>query len=186
MVDDQGVRPESRRDDGGGRVTGRVLVACVGNLLRADDGVGPRVATILMAEHLPDETVVRDYGIGGIHLVQSLMEEKFAGLVVVDCADQGRPPGTVMELQPEVLDVADLPHLERYDYLADMHYTDPRRALALARALGVLPDAFTVVGVQPLDAESLRRELSPQVERAAEVAARLVLQIVGRWREKTA
>ncbi|MFP5332610.1 MAG: hydrogenase maturation protease [Acidimicrobiia bacterium] len=160
----------------------RVLVACVGNLLRADDGIGPRVATMLDGRTLPEGTVVRDYGIGGIHLVQTLMEESFAGLVVVDCADQGRPPGTVMELQPEVLDVGELPHVERYDYLADMHYTDPRRALALARALGVLPPAFTVVGVQPLDAESLRRELSPAVEQAAEVAAGLVLEIVDRWR----
>jgi len=182
VVDDQGLRPQNRRDDRGRRVTDRVLVACVGNLLRADDGVGPRVAALLTAGHLPDDTVVRDYGIGGIHLVQSLMEEEFAGLIVVDCADQGRAPGTVMELQPEVLDVAELPHIERYDYLADMHYTDPRRALALARALGVLPAAFTVVGVQPLDADSLRRELSPTVERAAAVAANLVLQIVDRLR----
>lgn len=180
MVDDQGLCATNRGD--GRTVTRRILVACVGNLLRSDDGVGPRVAELLEAGDLPSDMVVHDYGIGGIHLVQTLMEEEFAALVVVDCADQGRPPGTVMELEPEVLDVAELPQIERYDYLADMHYTDPRRALALARALGVLPASFTIVGVQPLDAESLHRGLSPTVERAAQVAARHVIDVVARLR----
>ncbi len=163
----------------------RVLVACVGNTLRTDDGVGPRIAELLSAGDLPDGVEVADFGIGGVHLVQTLLDRTFDALVVVDCADRGRPPGTVMEIEPEVLDVTTLPHTERYDYLADMHYTKPERALALAKGLGVLPDRTLLVGVQPEDAETLGRELTPVVERAAKVTARHVLEVVAALRAGT-
>ncbi len=155
----------------------RVLVACVGNALRTDDGVGPRIAALLADRELPEGVEVRDFGIGGVHLVQSLLDGDFAALVVVDCADRGRPPGTVMEIDPEVLDVNELPHTERYDYLADMHYTKPERALALAKGLGVLPERTLLIGIQPQDAETLGQELTPVVERAAEFTARHVVEL---------
>lgn len=160
-------------------MSGRILVACVGNTLRTDDGVGPVVAGLL-ADRATESMVVADFGIGGIHMVQALMEEQFGALVVVDCADRGRPPGTVMEIEPEVLDVHLLDHTEKYDYLADMHYTKPERALALARGLGVLPPRVVLVGVQPEDAESLGQKLTARVAAAAEVAASHVLELSDR------
>lgn len=161
-------------------MTSRILVACVGNTLRADDGVGPRIAALLEDISLPAGVEVSDFGIGGIHLVQALMANRYRALVVVDCADQGRPPGTVMEIDPDVLDVQELEHTERYDYLADMHYTDPRRALALARGLGVLPDDVVILGIQPEDAESLSERLTPRIEHAARRAANHVVDLVTR------
>lgn len=163
-------------------MTGTILIACVGNTLRSDDGVGPRIAQLLEAQDLPAELEVRDFGIGGIHLVQALMATAYTGLIIVDCADQGRPPGTVMEIDPEVVDVHNLDHMQRYDYLADMHYTDPRRALALARGLGVLPDRAVILGIQPEDAESLGHGLSPRIEEAAHVATRHVVALASRLR----
>lgn len=163
-----------------------VLVACVGNTLRTDDGVGPRIAELLAARELPEGVEVADFGIGGVHLVQTLLDRSFDALLVVDCADRGRPPGTVMEIEPDVLDVNQLPHTERYDYLADMHYTKPERALALAKGLGVLPQKTLLIGVQPEDAETLGRELTPVVARAAEVTARHVLAVVAELRAGTA
>ncbi len=163
----------------------RVLVACVGNALRTDDGVGPRIAELLEQRELPAGVEVRDFGIGGVHLVQTLLDGSFDALVVVDCADRGRPPGTVMEIEPEVLDVTTLPHTEKYDYLADMHYTKPERALALAKGLGVLPERTLLIGVQPEDAETLGRELTPVVERAARLTADHVLRVVAALRAGT-
>lgn len=160
-------------------MSARVLIACVGNRLRSDDGVGPVVGDLLAARGLPERVVVEEIGIGGIHLVQSLLGHKFDALIVVDCADHGRPPGTVMTIDPEVLDVESLSAIAKYDYLADMHYTKPERAFALARALGVLPERFQLVGVQPQDAVSLHRGLTPIVEAAVATAADEVLRIVG-------
>lgn len=178
MVGHQGVRLPRGRDK---VVTSKVLVACVGNRLRTDDAIGPIVGDFLEAEGVPDHVTVQEIGIGGIHLVQSLMGGEFNALVVVDCADHGREPGTVMVIQPEVLDVNKLDHIEKYDYLADMHYTKPERAFALARALGVLPETFLLVGIQPLDAETLSRSLTPVVEASVHIAAHEVLRIIGEF-----
>lgn len=156
----------------------RVLVGCVGNRLRHDDGVGPVVGDVLQARGLPDGVVVKEVGIGGIHLVQWLIEGAFGALIVVDCADRGRPPGTVMVIQPDVTDVEAMDGIEKYDYLADMHYTKPERAFALAKALGVLPDRFQLVGIQPADAETLHEGLSHPVQEAVEVAVGLVHELI--------
>lgn len=148
-----------------------VLVACVGNTLRTDDGVGPKVAEILSSRDLPANIEVLDFGIGGVHMVQALLTGEYRALVLVDCADRERPPGTVMVIEPDVLDVHDLEIVEKYDYLADMHYTNPERAMALAKALGVLPADTVLIGIQPVDSEGLGQKLTPIVERAAAVAA---------------
>jgi hydrogenase maturation protease len=126
---------------------------------------------------LPDGVDVYDFGIGGIHMVQSLLEESYDALVIVDCADRGRPPGTIMIIEPDVLDVHELSLIDKYDYLADMHYTNPERALALARALNVLPERFMMVGIQPYDAETLSETMSPVVETAAQLAADEVVAV---------
>lgn len=148
-----------------------VLVACVGNTLRTDDGVGPRVAELLNSRELPSRIDVLDFGIGGVHMVQALLSGNYRALVLVDCADRERPPGTVMVIEPDVLDVHDLELVEKYDYLADMHYTNPERAMALAKALGVLPNHTVLIGIQPVDSEGLGQELTPIVEEAAGIAA---------------
>lgn len=143
----------------------RAIVACFGNVLRGDDGVGSAVASALMAEPLPAGVEVLDVGIGGIHLVQRLLEGVDA-LLVVDAVDLGRPPGTVVVQRPDVADVTTLPVSRRRDELADMHLATPDRALMVARGLGVLPDRTLIVGLQTTDTEEPRRGLS-EVARGA-------------------
>lgn len=147
----------------------RALVAGVGNVLRGDDGFGVEVAQCLAGADLPDGTRVVETGIGGIALVQELADV-FDALVVVDAMDRGRPPGTVMVVEPEVVDVAALSLAERHDLLADMHLATPERVFMLARALGTLPARLIVVGCQPVDAETPRQGLSEPVRRAVPVA----------------
>lgn len=154
-----------------------MLVAGVGNLLRGDDGFGVVVANRLMEETLPAGVGVMDVGIGGIHLVQQLLDPIDA-LVVIDAVDLGRPPGTVLVIRPEVLDVAGMSSDERRDVLADMHYSTPERAFMLARALDALPGSLWIVGCQPEDAERLGEGLSPRVAGAIDPAIREVRRTV--------
>lgn len=157
----------------------RVLVAGLGNLLRADDGFGVAVARRLLEEPRPDGVSVLELGIGGIHLVQELLGDGGVdALVVVDAVDLGRPPGTVVVLHADVPDVSALPLWERRDRLADMHYATPDRALELARALGALPDRTWVVGCQPAEVDRLGVDLSPAVREAVAVAAEEVRRLV--------
>ncbi|MGH9182692.1 MAG: hydrogenase maturation protease [Acidimicrobiales bacterium] len=152
----------------------RVLVAGVGNVLRGDDGFGVEVARRLERATLPEGVRVIETGIGGIALVQEL-QDGFDALVVVDAVDRGRPPGQVMLIEPEVLDVETLSWAERSDVLADMHLATPERALMLARALGVLPTSLLMVGCQPEDPHAVGEGLSAPVAAAVDVAVGEVL-----------
>lgn len=147
----------------------RVLVVGVGNVLHGDDGFGVEVARRLSARTLPDNVVVAETGIGGIHLVHELMAG-FDALIVVDAVDHGRPPGTVMVIEPEVVDVTDLPVDRRHDLLADMHLATPERALMVARAVGVLPESTVIIGCQPVEIDTLGIGLTAAVDRAVHAA----------------
>lgn len=157
---------------------GRVLVAGIGNVLRCDDGFGVAVAGDLQGrpDELPPGTRVIEVGIGGIGLIQELMEG-YDALVLVDAVDRQAEPGTVFVLEPEVPDVAGLPAEERRVMAADMHELIPSRALVLAAALDVLPPRVRIVGCQPVETDDLSTELSAAVEAAVPRAAATVIRV---------
>ncbi|MDP9469747.1 MAG: hydrogenase maturation protease [Chloroflexota bacterium] len=158
----------------------RVLVAGMGNVLRRDDGFGVEVARRLMdGAALPAGVKVVEVGIGGVHLVQELMDG-YDALVVIDAVERGSPPGTVHLLEAEVADVALWSERERGDFLADMHYTTPTKALILAKALGVLPPRVFILGCQPTDAGAMGIGLSEPVARAATEALGEIERLVRR------
>ncbi len=147
----------------------RVLVACVGNLLRRDDGFGPAVAARLT--ELPPGAEVVETGIGGIALVQELMAD-WDGLVVVDAVDRGAEPGTLFCIEPEVGEAVHVP---------DVHLANPRRVLNMAKGLGILPERVLIVGCQIGDVEELEERLSPAVEEAVDRAVQTIEEIVRDW-----
>lgn len=151
----------------------RVLVVGVGNVLLGDDGFGVEVARRLETVALPDGVRVIETGIGGIALVQEL-QDGWDGLIVIDTVDRGKPPGTVLVIEPDVVDVGELDWAARHDLLADMHLATPGRALMLAKALGVLPPLVRMVGCQPCDAERLGIGLDPLIATAVDEAVRQV------------
>ena len=159
----------------------RILIAGVGNVLKADDAFGVEVAHRLeameAASELPVGVHVVETGIGGIALVQEL-QEGWDALIVADAVDRGRAPGTVMMIQPDVIDVHALSWGERSDLLSDMHLATPERVFMLARALGRLPAHLVMVGCQPVDVEAIGVEMSEPVKAAVEVAIAEILRHV--------
>jgi hydrogenase maturation protease len=147
----------------------RILVAGVGNVLRADDGFGPVVAARLT--DLPPGVDVVETGIGGIALLQEILGG-CDGLVVIDAVDRGAAPGTVFVIEPEV---------DEPVHIADVHLANPRRVLMMAKAMGALPERVVVVGCQPGRVDELGEQLSAKVEQAVALAAAKVKETVLAW-----
>lgn len=158
----------------------RVLIVGVGNVLHGDDGFGVEVARRLSARELPTGVTVAETGIGGIHLVHELMAG-YDALVVVDAVDHGRPPGTVLVIEPDVLDVRELPVAQRHDLMADMHLATPELALMVARAVGVLPAQTIIVGCQPVEIDTLGIGLTDKLTDSVDVAIGEILRCVGEF-----
>ncbi len=161
----------------------RAVVACFGNVLRADDGVGPAVAQALAALTLPTGVRLLEVGIGGIHLVQELLAEPADLLLIVDAVDLGRAAGAVVVQRPVVLDVSTLSVDRRRDELADMHLATPARACMVALGLGVLPAQTFVVGMQTTDTEEPRYGLSATTAAAVPVVVDEVLRLLSEQSE---
>lgn len=163
----------------GARPAPRMLVAGMGNVLEGDDGFGvralERLEQVAAAGELPANVVLTEVGIGGLHLVQTLMDG-YDALIVIDAVDRGGTPGTVYLLEPTVPGPDELTEEERASFLANMHYTVPAKAFLMARALGVLPDRVLLVGCQPAGLE-LGIGLSAVVEAAVTEAVARVLEM---------
>lgn len=156
----------------------RILVAGFGNDLCQDDGFGIVGARRFAADSPPHVRVV-EIGIGGIGLVQELMDG-YDTLIILDAVDRGGEPGRVYMLEVEVpQQSAD----SRRHFFADMHLTVPSAALTLAQALDVLPRQVYILGCQPKE-HDLGMGLSQPVERAVnEALERLTGLIAGLQRD---
>lgn len=150
-------------------MSGRVLVAGVGNIFLADDGFGVEVVRRLGDASLPDGVQVRDFGIRGVHLAYLLLDG-FDLLILVDALARGRPPGTVTLFEPD-------PPGPEGPAALDAHEMDPASVLAMVRHLGGNVGRTLVVGCEP--AELVERiGLSPVVDRAVDEAVRMVRRLV--------
>jgi hydrogenase maturation protease len=144
-----------------------VLVIGLGNLLRGDDAVGPRVVEELTRRGLPEEVTALDGGTGGLDLLQVL--EGWKRVVVIDAADIEREPGQFVRFTP---DQARLAHAaDRFS----LHNAGLSEVLALANALGRPLPEMVIFGVQPAEI-GWGEGLSPALEAALPTLADAVLE----------
>ncbi len=156
----------------------RTLIACVGNVLRGDDGFGVAVAEHLaQGEPLPDGVDLIETGIGGMSIVQQLMDG-YDTLVVVDALERGAAPGTLVVAEPGVPDPNSMSSDEWRSHFTNLHLAEPSRVLLLARAAGVLPRCVLLVGCEPQTCEEFDQELSAPVRAAVAVACARIRELV--------
>lgn len=152
-----------------------VLVACVGNIFREDDGFGSAVAAALAGTELPDEVRVVDYGIASVHLVYELLNG-YDVLVLVDTvSQQDGPPGTLYLIEPELSPTDDGDPLP--SVLLDPHDLSPGGAMSLVPTLGGAVGRILVVGCQPQSLDD-GIGLSDPVRGAVQPAVRMVKGVV--------
>ena len=75
-----------------------VLVIGLGNPLRGDDGVGPRLVEELARREMPPGVQVLDGGAVGLGLLD--LVEGRERVIVVDAAEMGRKPGEFVRFTP--------------------------------------------------------------------------------------
>jgi hydrogenase maturation protease len=157
-------------------MSGRTLVAGVGNVFLRDDAFGVEVARLLTQEALPPGVEVRDFGIRGVHLVYELLNgcDLF---VLVDAAARGEEPGTVTVLEVDVPEPDTVPRT-----VIDAHSLAPDDIFALLASLGGRPGRSLVVACEPADVsagmgltDAVREALPHAVRAVRDILARAVL-----------
>ena len=144
----------------------KILIAGVGNELRQDDAFGVLLAKKLQDEaQFPNSVTVMEIGSAGIHLVQQLFD-KYDVLILLDVVSWGGEPGTVHFKEIEVKDIRELPAEEKNEFMADMHYINPLKALMLAKALNLYPPKVLFLGCESAEHEEIGIGLSPAVSNA--------------------
>jgi hydrogenase maturation protease len=147
-------------------MTGRILVAGVGNVFLGDDAFGVEVVRLLVERPQPPGVQIRDYGIRGVHLVYELLDG-YDLFVLVDAAPRGEAPGTVSVLEVE------LPSPQAQPVI-DAHSLTPDAIFGLLSSLGGHSGRNLVVACEPAEVDAGMgltdpvREALPHAVRAVE------------------
>jgi len=144
-------------------MTGRTLVAGVGNIFQRDDAFGVEVVRLLADRPRPAGVEIADFGIRGVHLVYELLDgcDLF---VLVDAAQRGYEPGTVTVLEVEPADMPRAPTAAGAGVM-DAHGLAPDEIFAMLPSMGDRPGRTLVVACEPADV-SAGMGLSDQVRAA--------------------
>lgn len=154
-----------------------ILIAGVGNELRQDDAFGVLLAQKLQQEaKFPPSVKVMEIGSAGIHLVQQLFD-KYDVLILLDIVNWGGRPGTIHFKELEIKDIAQLPAEEKNEFLADMHYINPLKALMMAKAIHVLPPQVLFLGCE----SHVHEEIGIGLSKVVEAALPLAFEKVKEW-----
>lgn len=149
----------------------RVLVLGIGNVLLGDEAAGIRAMRALAAREPPPEGAeFVDGGTLGFALAGQVAAHP--GLVVMDAANLGRPPGSVELLRGERMD----------EFLGggrrgSVHEAGLLDLLAVTRLEGLLPAERALLAIQPERiewSESLSPAVAAGVERACDLATALI------------
>ena len=144
-----------------------ILLAGVGNVLKQDDAFGIEfVREFARQEKVSERIKIMEVGIGGIHLVQEL-HYGYDILIMADAVEWGEKAGHLYFREVEsISDIEEMPLDEKRAFLADMHYTNPMRALMLAKALKVLPPKVYIFGCEAAEHDDFAIGMSEVVEAA--------------------
>ncbi len=163
-------------------MTGKTLVAGVGNIFQRDDAFGVEVIRLLAGRPRPAGVRVADFGIRGVHLVYELLDgcDLF---VLVDAAQRGCAPGTVTVLEVDPAGTAPPSRATGPSGVMDAHGLAPDQVLAMLDAMGSRPRRTLVVACEPADVTA-GMGLSDQVRGALPQAVRAVEEILAGIRQE--
>jgi hydrogenase maturation protease len=172
-------------------MTGKLLIAGVGNIFLGDDGFGVEVAKRLTVADLPDWAHVVDYGIRGMHLAYDLANG-YNSAILIDATARGGAPGTIYVIEPDLTAAAPVPDagadagdgadggqdaMLAANPLFNAHGMQPDVVFGMLSMLGAETREVLVVGCEPASVD-YGIGLSEPVAAAVDEAVRVVLDLV--------
>jgi len=128
----------------------KILIACLGNRLRKDDGLGSYVAERLLRIPLPSNVTVIDYGTAGFKLFHDLMDYDI--VIFVDVIHGSGEAGSVVRFEVSERDIKDVSPQDSSElFYLSYHEIDIESVLALSKNIGKLPSKVIVIGMIPED-----------------------------------
>ena len=144
----------------------RITVFGAGSRMMRDERVGIAVLEALERRGVPEGVSLRETGTDGYGLVNDLEDTDAA--IIVDCADMGREPGTVLAFSPEEVEST------IRDRRISLHSVNLLGVVQLAQRLGYAA-RIRIIGIQPKVVEmgeALSDEAAAAVPRAVEQVER--------------
>ncbi len=149
-----------------------ILILGIGNLIMTDDGVGVRIIHLLQERYrFPENVELIDGGTLGLDLLPHL--EGVRRLVIVDAVETGGPPGTLVRLTGEELNIT-------FRTILSPHQAGLQDFLLVAGLRGFAPDEMILLGVQPEEI-SMGTTLTPTVSAQVEKLLDGVLRELAAW-----
>jgi hydrogenase maturation protease len=154
---------------------GGSVIVCVGNSLAGDDAAGVAVYEALAPRSLPPGVGLRFLGLGGIALLDDLVEAhgKTSLLVVVDAVQLGAAPGTVHVMEWDAIP-------EAAGAAVSLHGIGIRETITIGRALypEFMPGRIVLVGIEGQRFDILGAEMTPPVAAAIDEAVFQVMNLI--------
>ena len=148
----------------------KALVLGVGNILFTDEGIGVHAVNYLEKNvSFGDEVALLDGGTSGTALMDSIMNCEF--LLVLDAVLGDSPPGSLYRLVGNDL-------RKSLSFRDSMHQTDLVDTLIYCELAGYKPEAV-VIGMEPMDYQTMGLELSPVCRNAIPGMAQKALEELG-------
>jgi hydrogenase maturation protease len=117
----------------------KLLILGVGNSMRQDDGIGPKIVNLIQEKQLSAVDVING-GIDGLSLLDVIVYYERA--IIIDAIDMQADPGTIKVFAPEQAKI-----IIKSDALST-HGFGLAEVIKLAEELGI-EAKLTIVGVQP-------------------------------------
>ncbi len=153
----------------------RILIACIGNIFLGDDSFGVEVAQRLMSrktKRYPEGVHVVDFGIRGIDLAYTLLDD-YDALVLVDAISRSGMPGTLYLIEPDLAGIDPETGVMAGRAAMEAHSMDPLKVLAFARTLGAQPIRTFLIGCEPVPLNESEEHVEMQMGLSEPVRASL-------------
>ena len=147
-----------------------ILICGLGNVLKRDDGLGPRVISELEKRTLPKGVCLADFGISGFKCALEIGDYK--KVIFIDAVQMEKKPGQVYRLYLSQQDLLQSPSLS--DFSVSLHESNLERIMATASLLDRCPNEIVIIGCEPADT-GFGVGLSQETEQSLDQIIELVL-----------